>query len=73
MTDAEIAEVLSRQTGIPVNKMLEGERDKLLKMEEVLHHRVIARLKLSKLSQMQFVVVVPVYQIQIDQSVHSCF
>ncbi len=43
MTDAEIAEVLSRQTGIPVNKMLEGERDKLLKMEEVLHHRVIGQ------------------------------
>lgn len=43
VTDAEIAEVLSRQTGIPVNKMLEGERDKLLKMEEVLHHRVIGQ------------------------------
>ena len=43
VTDAEIAEVLSRQTGIPVNKMLEGERDKLLKMEAMLHHRVIGQ------------------------------
>ncbi|MGF1727886.1 ATP-dependent chaperone ClpB [Photobacterium nomapromontoriensis] len=43
VTDAEIAEVLSRQTGIPVAKMLEGERDKLLQMEDALHHRVIGQ------------------------------
>ncbi len=43
VTDAEIAEVLSRQTGIPVAKMLEGERDKLLKMEQALHKRVIGQ------------------------------
>ncbi|MBC7005900.1 ATP-dependent chaperone ClpB [Photobacterium sp. BZF1] len=43
VTDAEIAEVLSRQTGIPVAKMLEGERDKLLRMEEALHKRVIGQ------------------------------
>ncbi|WP_299022067.1 ATP-dependent chaperone ClpB [uncultured Photobacterium sp.] len=43
VTDAEIAEVLSRQTGIPVAKMLEGERDKLLRMEESLHKRVIGQ------------------------------
>ena len=34
VTDAEIAEVLSRWTGIPVARMLEGEREKLLQMEE---------------------------------------
>ncbi len=39
----EIAEVVSRATGIPVSKMLEGERDKLLKMENVLHDRVIGQ------------------------------
>ncbi|MFO0319142.1 MAG: Clp protease N-terminal domain-containing protein, partial [Neisseriaceae bacterium] len=39
----EIAEVVSRSTGIPVSKMLEGERDKLLKMEEVLHNRVVGQ------------------------------
>lgn len=43
VTDAEIAEVLSKQTGIPVSKMLEAEKDKLLRMEEVLHKRVIGQ------------------------------
>ena len=43
VTDAEIAEVLSKQTGIPVSKMLEAEKEKLLKMEEVLHARVIGQ------------------------------
>ena len=39
----EIAEVVSRATGIPVSKMMQGERDKLLKMEERLHDRVIGQ------------------------------
>ncbi|MEH6368548.1 MAG: AAA family ATPase, partial [Pseudomonas marincola] len=39
----EIAEVVSKWTGIPVSKMLEGERDKLLKMETLLHERVIGQ------------------------------
>lgn len=43
VTEEEIAEVLSRWTGIPVSKMLEGERDKLLKMEENLHQRVVGQ------------------------------
>lgn len=43
VSDEEIAEVLSRWTGIPVARMLEGERDKLLRMEEVLHERVIGQ------------------------------
>jgi len=43
VTDEEIAEVVSRWTGIPVSKMLEGEREKLLKMEDVLRHRVIGQ------------------------------
>jgi ATP-dependent Clp protease ATP-binding subunit ClpB len=41
VTEEEIAEVVSKWTGIPVSKMLEGERDKLLKMEEALHQRVV--------------------------------
>jgi len=41
VTAEEVAEVVSRWTGIPVAKMLEGERDKLLRMEEALHKRVI--------------------------------
>ncbi|CAK3512381.1 MULTISPECIES: ATP-dependent chaperone ClpB [Vibrio] len=43
VTDAEIADVLSKQTGIPVSKMLEAEKEKLLKMEGVLHNRVIGQ------------------------------
>jgi len=43
VTDEEIAEVVSKWTGIPVSKMLEGERDKLLRMEEALHKRVIGQ------------------------------
>ncbi|MCL7713335.1 ATP-dependent chaperone ClpB [Stenotrophomonas mori] len=43
VTDEEIAEVVSRWTGIPVNRMLEGERDKLLRMEEMLHARVVGQ------------------------------
>jgi ATP-dependent Clp protease ATP-binding subunit ClpB len=39
----EIAEVVSRATGIPVSKMMQGERDKLLKMEDKLHERVVGQ------------------------------
>ncbi|CAM4430845.1 MAG: Chaperone protein ClpB [Legionella sp.] len=43
VTEDEIAEVVSKWTGIPVSKMMEGEREKLLKMEEVLHERLIGQ------------------------------
>lgn len=43
VTDEEVAEVVSRWTGIPVSKMLEGERDKLLRMEEALGQRVVGQ------------------------------
>ncbi|GBU14427.1 chaperone protein ClpB [Enterobacterales bacterium] len=43
VTDVEIADVLARWTGIPVDRMLESEREKLLRMEEELHHRVIGQ------------------------------
>lgn len=43
VTDEEIAEVVSRWTGIPVSKMMEGERDKLLRMESFLHERVVGQ------------------------------
>ena len=43
VTDEEVAEVVSRWTGIPVSKMLEGEREKLLRMEDSLHHRVVGQ------------------------------
>ncbi len=43
VTEDEIAEVVSKWTGVPVSKMLEGERDKLLRMEEVLHNQVVGQ------------------------------
>ena len=43
VTEEEIAEVVSKWTHIPVAKMLEGERDKLLRMEAVLHQRVVGQ------------------------------
>ena len=43
VTEEEIAEVVSKWTGIPVSKMMEGERDKLLRMEEQLSKRVIGQ------------------------------
>ena len=43
VTDEEVAEVVSRWTGIPVSKMLEGDREKLLRMEDFLHQRVVGQ------------------------------
>ncbi|NJO38631.1 MAG: AAA domain-containing protein, partial [Rhizobiales bacterium] len=43
VTDGDIAAVVARWTGVPVEKMLEGERDKLLQMEAKLHERVIGQ------------------------------
>lgn len=43
VTEEEIAEVVSKWTGIPISKMLEGEREKLLKMEEAVHQRLVGQ------------------------------
>jgi ATP-dependent Clp protease ATP-binding subunit ClpB len=43
VTEEEVAEVVSRWTGIPISKMMEGERDKLLAMEGILHQRVVGQ------------------------------
>jgi ATP-dependent Clp protease ATP-binding subunit ClpB len=43
VTEEEIAEVVSKWTGIPVAKMLEGEREKLLHMEDAIHRRVVGQ------------------------------
>jgi len=43
VTEEEIADVVSKWTGIPVSKMLEGEREKLLRMEEAIHQRVVGQ------------------------------
>jgi ATP-dependent Clp protease ATP-binding subunit ClpB len=43
VTEEEIAEIVARWTGIPVTRLVEGEREKLLKLDEVLHQRVIGQ------------------------------
>lgn len=43
VTDTEIAEIVSRWTGIPVSRLVEGEREKLLRLDEILHERVIGQ------------------------------
>jgi ATP-dependent Clp protease ATP-binding subunit ClpB len=49
VTEEEIAEIVSRWTGIPVTRLVEGERDKLLRLDEVLHHRVVGQDEAVKL------------------------
>ncbi len=48
VTDDEIAEVVARWTGIPVTRLMEGEREKILRLESVLHERVIGQDKAVK-------------------------
>jgi ATP-dependent Clp protease ATP-binding subunit ClpB len=48
VTREDIAEVVAKWTGIPVMKMLQGEREKLLKLEEELHQRVVGRKPSSR-------------------------
>ncbi len=48
VTDEEVAEVVSKWTGIPISKMLEGEKEKLLRMEEALGRRVVGQAEAVK-------------------------
>ncbi|AIE59332.1 ATP-dependent chaperone ClpB [Bacillus methanolicus] len=43
VTEEEIAEIVSRWTGIPISKLVEGEREKLLRLESILHERVVGQ------------------------------
>ena len=43
VTEEEIASIVARWTGIPVTKLVEGEREKLLRLESILHERVIGQ------------------------------
>ena len=43
MTEAEVAEIVSRWTGVPVTRLVEGEREKLLRLDEILHRRVVGQ------------------------------
>ena len=52
VTEEEIAKIINRWTGIPVSKLMEGEREKLLHMDEILHKRVIGQNEaVSKVSE----------------------
>lgn len=68
----EIAEVVSRATGIPVSKMMQGERDKLLHMEDYLHKRVVGQHEAIVAFPRQSAVRVPGCPIRTGHTVHSC-
>lgn len=52
VTDDEISKIISRWTGIPVTKLLEGEKEKILNLEDILHKRVIGQdLAVTKVSE----------------------
>ena len=66
VTDEEIARIICRWTGIPVSKLMEGERDKLLHLEDVLHKRVIGQDEAVKKVSEALFVQEQVYRIQTD-------
>jgi ATP-dependent Clp protease ATP-binding subunit ClpB len=43
VTEEEVAEIVSKWTGVPVTRLVEGEREKLLRLDEILHHRVVGQ------------------------------
>jgi len=49
VTEEEVAEIVSRWTGIPVTRLVEGEREKLLRLDEILHRRVVGQDEAVKL------------------------
>jgi ATP-dependent Clp protease ATP-binding subunit ClpB len=53
VTSENISEVIAKWTGIPVTKLLQSEREKLLNLETELHHRVVGQEEAIQLLQMQ--------------------
>lgn len=72
VTENEIAEVVSAATGIPVTKMLQGEREKLLQMEEFLHNRVVGQDEAVVAVSMRCAAHAQALPIQTVQVGHSC-
>ncbi len=62
VTEEEIARIIERWTSIPVSKLMEGEKQKLIHLEDILHERVIGQEEVGQ-----------VYKIRIAQLVHFCF
>ncbi len=73
VTRDDIAEVVAKWTGIPIVKMLQGEREKLLKLEDELHHRVVGQEKQLKPLVTLFEEVVLVCKMLKNQLVRSYF
>ena len=70
----EIAEVVSRATGIPVSKMMQGEREKLLQMEDALHERVVGQDEaVALVSRCDSPLSAPVSAIRSGRTARSCF
>ena len=73
VTDEEIARIVARWTGIPVEKLVEGEREKLLRLPDVLHQRVIGQDEaVQKVSATPSCVPVPALPIRDAPSAASC-
>lgn len=72
VTEEEIARIIERWTGIPVAKLMEGERDKLLHLEDILHERVVGQEEAVTKVSKQFSEAVPASRVQTDPSVRSC-
>jgi ATP-dependent Clp protease ATP-binding subunit ClpA len=68
----EIAEVVSRATGIPVSKMMQGEREKLLQMEQRLHQRVVGQDEAVRLVRMRSAARVRGWRIRTGPMARSC-
>jgi ATP-dependent Clp protease ATP-binding subunit ClpB len=68
----EIAEVVSRATGIPVSRMMQGERDKLLHIEDKLHERVVGQDEAIAPWPMPSAVRAPVWPIRTVRTARSC-
>ncbi len=73
VTDEEIAEIVAKWTGIPVSKMLESEKQKLLRMEEDLHQRVIGQEEAIAAVANAIRRSRAGWQMPTDRLAHSCF
>lgn len=72
VTEEEIADIVSRWTGVPVSRLVEGERDKLLRLEDTLHERVVAQDEAVSLVLMQCFGQEQESKIRIARLAHSC-
>jgi ATP-dependent Clp protease ATP-binding subunit ClpB len=72
VTPNHVAQVVSRWTGVPVDRMLEGEREKLLRMEDEIAKRVVGQAEAVHAVRPRCAALAQVYRIRIVRSVRSC-